>query len=335
MALLTATSITPFTLITPAVAQSATTETTMANTCAADLAAQVNTAATLHDGTLVWSTEVEVTGSVDGAPTEVPNTRVETPGTRFGTGTPTYSNIQIVGDPYRVGGSVNMFGLQGAKNKNWPNSEYDFTAQYKTVTTYSYKCNVTQQTEVYHPAVHIPGHKVEGYYVNCDFGHGQGNDNSNTCDEAGQPQGSCLAHNNTGDSLPFWGQNTEQCLFVKTGDAVDPVDEPEYWTPGDPVARPDLGTSHTVDEDNYAQGNGHEANGGPWTQVAPPGTLWNAGQVVICISPSKTTKGGVPGAWQNQNGYTGTKCTTSWFNVAPWGAGTSTSNGTYISVPGV
>ena len=59
------------------------------------------------------------------------------------------------------------------------------------------------------------------------------------------------------------------------------------------------------------------------------------GKVVVCISPSKTVKGGVPGAWQNHNGYTGTKCNTAYFNVAPWGGGSQDSNGTYISVPGV
>jgi hypothetical protein len=62
---------------------------------------------------------------------------------------------------------------------------------------------------------------------------------------------------------------------------------------------------------------------------------WFVGKVVVCISPSKTVKGGVPGAWQNHNGYTGTKCNTTWFNMAPWGGGSQDSNGTYISVPGV
>ena len=59
------------------------------------------------------------------------------------------------------------------------------------------------------------------------------------------------------------------------------------------------------------------------------------GQTVICISPttSTQTKKGVPGTWVAKNGYTGGKCTTAWFNVAPWGAGSQDSNGTYISVP--
>lgn len=314
------------------IAPSATTTATMESTCLADLGA--NAGVLLHDGTPAYSTEVVEVGQVDGPTTEVPGSRVETPGTRFGTGTPTYSGLSILGDPYKVGGSVNMFGLQGARYKNWPGSEYDFTADFSTTTTISYECHVTQQTEIYHPPVHIPGSPVQGYYVNCDFGHGQGNDNSGTCDEAGQPQGSCEAHNAQGPSWEHWGLDTEQCKFIKTADAVDPVDEDEWWEPGPTLDRTDLNTSHTVDETNIAEDvAGHEVNGGPWTEEAPAGSLWNAGQVVICISPSKTVKGGVPGAWANHNGYTGTKCTTAWYNVAPWGAGTDTSNGTLISVP--
>lgn len=324
--------------IAPAMATitpSSTTTTTMANTCAALL--PPNSVLVNPDGSKVYSTfttEVVETGQVDGPTTEVPGTRVETPGTRIGTGTFTFSGLTIKGDPYRVGGSVNMFGLQGAQFKNWSNSEYDFTADFSTTTTISYECQVTEQVMNYYPAVE--GRPVQGYYINCDFGHGQGNDNSGTCDEVGQPQGACAAYNNqaAGGHYPeFWGEDKEQCKFIKTGDAIEP--QPERWEAGPDVEHPELTTSHTIDETNVASGNGHEANAGPWTQLPPPGTLWNAGQVVICISPSKTVKGGVPGAWANHNGYTGTKCTTSWFNVAPWGAGTDSSNGTYISVPAV
>jgi len=48
----------------------------------------------------------------------------------------------------------------------------------------------------------------------------------------------------------------------------------------------------------------------------------------------------MPGAWRAQNGYDGgdmtgpaAGCNTPYFKVAPWGAGTDSSNGTYISVP--
>lgn len=318
MAALCASSLTPVAFVAPAMAQSATTSGTMASTCAADLAGLVNTADTLHDGTPVWSTEVVQTGSVDGPATEVPGTRIETAGTRFGTGSATYSNLAISGNPFRTGGSVNMFGDQVATLKHWSNSEYDFTAQFATVTTFSYNCEVTQESETYHPAV--PGHPVLGYYVvDPDF-HGN--------EEAAQ--NSCNAFNAQAPVAPdwiapgFWGDTPHgNCVFIKTADAVE--DQPEYWTRNDSIARPDLGTSHTVDETNYAEGSGHEVNGGPWTQSGN----WFVAKVVVCISPKR-----LPGIWTQQNGYTGTRCNTAWFNVAPWGGGSQTSNGTYISVPG-
>ena len=311
--------------------------TQMQAACVADLATKVNAAATLHDGTLVWSTQYTVISESSGTPVEVSGSRAETAGTRFGTGTPTYSDVQILGDPYKVGGSVNMFGLQGAKNKNWPNSEYDFTADFDTTTTFTYGCTVTEQTETYVPAV--PGHYIQGFYrVHVD-GNGNEEGTQQSCD-AFTANAPTLADGS--DAPPWWGidydpTNVEadhgQCDFIKTADA-DPGSE-EDWIPGAPVDHPELSPTLTIDQVDRASGTGHETNGGPYTEVAPAGTLWNAGQVVICISPSKTVKGGVPGAWANHNGYTGTKCTTAWYNVAPWGAGSTTSNGTLISVPAV
>ena len=314
-----------------------TTTGSMQAACVADLAIRVDETATLHDGSLIWSTQYNVSGQTSGSPVEVGGTRAEIPGTRFGTGTPTYSNIQIVGDPYKVGGSVNMFGLQGAKNKNWPNSTFQFTADFDTTTTFSFGCTVTEQTETYVPPV--PGHYIQGYYLVHKDGHGNEEGTQQSCDAFTAlapllPDGS--------DAPPWWGidfdpTNVEadhgQCDFIKTADA-DPGSD-EEWIPGAPVVHPELSPALTVDQVDRASGTGTETNGGPYTEVASPGTLWNAGQVVICISPSKTVKGGVPGAWANQNGYLGTKCTTAWYTVAPWGAGSQTSNGTLISVPAV
>jgi hypothetical protein len=293
----------------------------MATQCTMDLGA--NAGVLLHDGTPSFTTEVVETGSVDGMPTEVPGSRAETPGTRFGTGSATYSGLSIAGNPYRTGGSVNMFGDQVATQKNWSNSEYDFTAQYATVTTFSYECHVTQQTETYHPAVHIPGHPVLGYYVVDPDANGN--------EEAAQ--NSCNAFNAQAPVAPlwtapgYWGASPHgNCVFVQTAEATDDVDEPEYWTLNAPIDRSDLTTMHSLQETNYATGNGHEANAGPWTQAGS----WFVAKVVVCISPTK-----LPGTWRTQNGYVGTKCNTAYFNTAPWGGGSQTSNGTYISVPGI
>ena len=303
---LVATSFTPL-FVAPAFASilpSSATTSTMASTCAADLAPYAGVM--LHNGTLAYFTEVVETGQIDGPATEVAGSRIETPGSRFGTGTATYSNLSISGSPFRTGGSVNMFGDQVATHKNWAGSEYDFTANYSTTTTVSYACHVTQLTETYVPAV--PGHVVEGYYVNNGTNPSGGG-------------GSCagLSSNN-----PHFGEDLGNCIFMKTADAVEGT--PESWTLNAPVDRTDLTHAHTVDETNTATGNGHEVNGGPFTQIGS----WLAGKVVICISPKK-----LPGTWTTQNGYIGNKCNTAYFYTAPWGGGSQTSNGTYISVPGV
>jgi hypothetical protein len=301
------------------VASSVTTD-IMATTCTTDLGA--NAATVLHDGTPAFSTEVVETGFVDGTPSEVSGSRVETLGSRFGTGSATYSGLSIAPiAPYRIGGSVNMFGDRVATEKNWANSEYDFTADYATVTTFSYGCHVTQQTETYHPAVHIPARPVLGYYeVDPDF---KGNEEA--------AQNSCNAFNAQAPVAPdynapgYWGVSPHaNCVFVQTADATDAVDEDEYWTLDAPTPRADLLTSHTVDETNVAEGTGHEANAGPWTQSGS----WFVAQVVICNSPKR-----LPGIWTQQNGYTGNLCTTTHFNTNNWSHGSQTSNGTYISVP--
>lgn len=313
-----------------AVAANTTTETRMANTCAG----LVDATAKLHDGSLVWSTAVINVVDSEQPPvvtdTEVPNTRV-------GSGTPTYSGLSIGAGPYRIGGSVNMFGDQVATTKTYPGYTFKFDRVSSVTTNYTFACELTQATETYVPPVHIPGHKVEGYYVNCDFGHGQGNDNSNTCTDTSQPQGSCLAHNNTGDTFGQWGENTEQCRFVKTKDAVDPVDTPEEWIPG-----PDIVTIVAGKTDSQIDiTNSYGLDGSANTPFVAPGGPWFVGQVVICISPSTGSQKGVPGAWRTQNGYGGGSligpakgCNTPYFKIAPWGGGSQDSNGTYISVPG-
>lgn len=72
--------------------------------------------------------------------------------------------------------------------------------------------------------------------------------------------------------------------------------------------------------------DGFEANGGPIT-IGGDIVL---GQVVVCISPTRN-----PGTWRVQNGYGGANCNTNYFRTAPWGSGSRTRNGTYISVPPV
>jgi hypothetical protein len=223
------------------------------------------------------------------------------PGTQVGAGTFTPAHTEILGDPYRNGGSVNMFGIQQAVGGHYSNSSYDFNNDFASTYAHAFSCDIDEQ--VYHAGYTIH-HNAVGHYVNCDFGHGQGNDNDNTCVDGTQPQGSCEAHNNTGDSLPFWGQDTEQCKFFGTAaydENVPPTLDPVTLVVNEPEA--------AINQDQTDTLLAHESFGEGFDTSE---TLL-IGQVVVCISPSKSgTK--LPGAWTKQNGYTGDKCTTVWYN---------------------
>jgi len=264
-----------------------------------------------------WTGEV-VEGAVTlvSGPTEVGNHTIDDalPGTLHGAGTFTPGTVSILGDPYRNGGSVNMFGVQQATGGHYSASTYDFSADFTTVYAHAFSCNILQA--VYHPAVDDPGHAVEGYYVV-------------HVDEQGNEEGSqqsCNAFTANGPDWPFWGQDHAQCDFVKTADAEPPSHEDAYLDEPVQVGN-EAGVA--VNQEQTDTLTAHE-DAGEGYDVSETVLI---GQAVICISPSGPAKKGVPGVWKQQNGYTGNKCTTAWFNVAPWGHGSQDSNGTYISVP--
>jgi hypothetical protein len=198
--------------------------------------------------------------------------------TRVGAGAFTPAHTDILGDPYRNGGSVNMFGIQEAVGGHYSNSAYDFTADFVSTYSYSFNCTMTE-------TVHVP---VQGYYEVAD--DGQGNDPDAI-------KANCDAFTALGATWPHWGEDQAQCHFVVTEAAHDEDQD-----------RPDeAGTPINQDQtDNLAA---HESFGAGFDTSE---TLL-IGQVVVCISPSKTgTK--LPGSWTKQNGYTGDKCTTTWYN---------------------
>lgn len=264
-----------------------------------------------------WSAETVAGGSsLVSGPTETGPRNIDLTSV-VGTGSFTWGGIKIVGDPFRNGGSVNMFGNQRATEQNFSSSTYNYTANFNSTFAYASSCVLTQTT--HYAAVHldgtpdIPGHPVEGYYTN-----------SGTHPSGGQ--GSCQGVN---PNTSFWGFDSPngECVWHKTADAVDPV---EGLDPFDLAAHDDVTNTVAMDgalvnQDQTDNLSGHEANGGPVTLA---GDLF-VGNPVVCISPKK-----LPGIWTKQNGYTGDKCTTAWFTnpSIAWNAST-TSQGTYISVP--
>jgi hypothetical protein len=207
-------------------------------------------------------------------------------GDQVGAGTFTPAHIEIEGDPYRNGGSVNMFGDAVAVGGYYSASAYDFEADFST--TYSYSFNCTMSESVYIPA--------EGYYVIEPTDQGN--------EEAGQQ--SCDAFTALGSTWEHWGSDHAQCDFVKTGGDVN-EDQERPDEAGTPIIQAQ--TDSLLAHEDFGEG------------FSTSETL-AIGKVVVCISPSKTgTK--LPGAWQTHNGYTGNLCTTEWYNG---GAKTNVSN---------
>ena len=139
--------------------------------------AQCDALAALHNApNHTWSAAVE-TGLVTltSGPTEKAPRTIDLESV-VGTGAFTWGGIKIVGDPFRNGGSVNMFGHQRATEKNYPSSTYDYTAEFDSTFSHAFDCAMTET--VHTDAVHIPGHKVQGFYNNPGGGDCGGFDES-------------------------------------------------------------------------------------------------------------------------------------------------------------
>jgi hypothetical protein len=228
--------------------------------------------------------------------------------------------LEIRGNPYKSGGSVNMFGDQWSTAGYYPDSTYNFTADFDSTFAHAFSCNNMQ--EVYHAAVHHdavfhPAVPPDGFYTN------------NGTNPSGQ-EGSCQG---LSPANPHWGTNIGNCIWTQTApgeDAyTDPAyDDPAYWDDATVIGN-EAGTAVNQDQsDNLA---GFEDHGG---RVDVTGEYF-VGKAVICISPG--SKGG---SWRAQNGYNGGSwtgpaagCNTPYFKIAPTNSGTTTSQGTFISVP--
>jgi len=258
-----------------------------------------------------WTGEVvEGAGTLVAGPTEVGGTRIIDTSSIVGTGTFVPSVLEIHGNPFKIGGSVNMFGDQWASAGYYPDSTYNFTADFTSAFAYAFSCNI--KDAVYHPAVDHPATPPEGYYTN---------NGTNPSGGEGSCQGLSPAN-------PFWGQDIGNCTWTQTAPGQPAYTDPAYWD--EPVLF-DNEPGIAVNQDETDNLSGFEDHGGP-VQVTG---AYHVGQVVICISPG--SKGG---SWRAQNGYSGGSftgpaagCNTPYFKIAPTNSGSTTSNGTFISVP--
>lgn len=214
-------------------------------------------------------------------------------GEPVGAGTFTPGSVSILGDPYRNGGSVNMFGVLQSVGGSFSASTYDFEGEFTSTYSYAFNCNMSETVQIPATGVH--------YWQNDP---GAEDEHQNACDAID-------ANGN------FIGVSVGQCIWNQ----LTPAGEEEQDRPDE------AGTP--INQDQIDTLLAHE-DAGEGFSIEDTVLI---GQAVICISPSKTGPKGNPGTWIKQNGYTGTKCTTAWFNIAPWGHGSQDSNGTYISVP--
>jgi hypothetical protein len=172
---------------------------------------------------------------------------------------------------------------------------------FKTTYAHAFSCDIFKS--LYHPAVDIFHPAVGIYVIAGDFG---GSEDA--------VRNECVAFTNLGDNSPrpdWWGNpyhggtaDNPHCVFQGT-----PAYTEHHDAYNDPpvLAGNEAQTAINVDQFNTLRA--HEDAGEGFDTSA---TLI-IGQVVVCISPSKTgTK--LPGAWTKQNGYTGDKCTTDWYN---------------------
>jgi hypothetical protein len=271
--------------------------------------ATCDAAAAVHDidgaGGDLWSGQVvlgPVTLAAGPVETGTHSITDAIPGTLVGAGTFTPAHVEILGDPYRNGGSVNMFGIKQAVGGHYSASTYDFMGTFKTTYTHAFSCDIFKA--LYHPAVDIFHPAVGIYVIAGDFG-----------DSEDAVRGNCAAFTAQGSdptNLPTWwgdpfhggSDDNPHCKFQGTPaytEHHDAYNDPPALQGNEPQ------TAVSVDQTNVLRA--HEDAGAGFDTSA---TLI-IGQVVVCISPSKTgTK--LPGAWAKQNGYTGDKCTTDWYN---------------------
>jgi len=214
---------------------------------------------------------------------------------------------QITGDPYRKGGSVNMFGLLQSPGGTYSTSNYKFEGQFSTTYAHPYTCDVYKR-ELGDP-VTVPG----GYYVNNGGNVCRGIVPTNP--NWGEPQVS----DNEGAGMGMG--EPKSCTFVPEGPPI--VIAPGVLGDEELVGNFPGGSINQTQTDTLLA---TETQGESYFDATPV-TL---GEPVICISPSSTGKK-LPGAWVKKDIYTGTKCTGAWyFGTTPYNlsnyAGTNVPN---------
>ncbi len=235
--------------------------------------------------------------------------------------------VSLEGDPFRNGGSVNMFALRYASEKYWSNSKYWFTADYDSTYSYSFGCKVVATT--HHPDIVLTKDFPNGHYTNP----------SDEANDEDQSAGSC---NGIDFDHPKWGTDIgatvtnprtgvtkfHGCKFNADG-GTTPVEISRTPVP-DTVVTDHVTTGLTpVRQDQTDNLRAYEDFG---AEPATEQGRFANGQAVVCISPKK-----LPGTWSTPPGqnYTTSKCTTAWYNDPSivWNAAHVNTSSNSVTIP--
>ena len=216
-----------------------------------------------------------------------------------GIGDPISESIQVATEPYRIGGSVNMFGLAEVVAAHYADSEYDFTQNVTWTSNYAFTCNMTE-------TVHVPDlgfHKWTGPIQASDTAKAE-----------------CEFTNSVAHQYDDRGANCEFVVSIPAHDENQNRD-PEY---GD-IDQP--GESGTL--------GGHASSGGGQLPVDVNAEPIPPVQVVVCISPNPSSKKTQSNGWAQKNGYTGPNCNTTYYNSAPVGPQNNLNTGSnnVVTIP--
>jgi len=251
-----------------------------------DMEDQCDALALVHGSPPDWVGELDeasISSEIVAGPTEVaPGHTIDDAilGTLEGAGTFTPAHIEFTSDPYRNGGSVNMWANADAVGGHYSASEYDFNGEFETTFRYSFDCTITE-------TVHVP---VDGHYIVEPEDQGDEEESQKSCD----------AFTALGPTWEHWGDDHAQCDFVVDEAAHD--EEVVTTEAGDPID--ETQTDTLLAHEDAGEGFDTEA------------TL-SIGKVLVCISPTTSAqlKKGAPGNWVAKHGYSGEKCTTTWYNT--------------------
>ncbi|HVM22758.1 MAG TPA: hypothetical protein VM308_05585 [Sphingomicrobium sp.] len=198
-----------------------------------------------------------------------------------------YSGAMLKGEVGRHGGSPNMFSAVAYDTKHYSNTLVDRTFETTRTDTYNFDC---EKLKLVMREIHDGGSKGNNGKGNCVGDPSVVVDPPRVVDLRGPGKGA--------------ERSNENSACNRGGVSIVPV-----WVPDGefPIA-----FAHTV---LGSRGPVVTRLNEQFDEREGPYDIFTS--VVVCISPSSSTKKGNPGEWRAQNGYSGANCNTAYYQTAP------------------